>query len=87
MAPRAAAAEPKADWQNEIADELARKIFSHLAEHGAVTEAEATRILGGPRQFRRFSRSFDELCGVVPFAVRIETTATGKRYVRDGADG
>ena len=70
-------------WQAGIADEGERKVLSHLARHGSITEQEATRLLGSPMAFRRFSRQFDELVQQVPFTAKVESTADGKRYVRD----
>ena len=41
-------------------------------------------FLGSPRAFRRFSLDFDENVRKVPFKVRIEVGADGKRYVKEG---
>jgi hypothetical protein len=61
--------------------EPARHVFRHIAEHGVVNEAEATRLLGGARYFRQFSLEFDTYrC---PFRVRIDMSAGIKCYVRD----
>jgi hypothetical protein len=58
-----------------------RQLFAHLAAHGAVTEAEATAMLGSSRAVRQFSIRFEEYARQAPFAVRIETVAGVKRYV------
>lgn len=60
-----------------------RDIFRHLATHGLVNEEEATRILGGPRQFRQFSLRFEAHLAHCPFRVRIETAGKVKCYVRE----
>lgn len=60
-----------------------RYVFEHLADHGAINEAEATRILGGARQFRRFSVRLEEHLARVPFKVRIDMSGGIKCYVRD----
>lgn len=65
-------------------EERVRQLFEHLKTHGVVTEFEATKMLGGPSDHRRFSRQFDELTGTLPFVARIETVAGVKRYVREG---
>ena len=39
-------------------------------------------MLGSPREVRRFARDFEGYMQQVPFAVRIESTSSGKRYVR-----
>jgi hypothetical protein len=41
-------------------------------------------MLGGPRQFRRFSRGFERHAELAPFAVRIDAASGTKRYVREG---
>src|ERR1035437_2810918 len=42
-----------ASWELGIEDEGHRRLLAHLSEHGSVTEAEAVRLLGSPRAFRR----------------------------------
>ena len=53
----------------------------HIVEHRVITEAEATRMLGGAKQFRKFNRRFEDNAARVPFRTRVEQTASGKRYV------
>ncbi|MBI5544625.1 MAG: hypothetical protein HY901_12100 [Deltaproteobacteria bacterium] len=76
--------ERELDWADALADTGARAVFVHLAKHGSVTEAEVTKMVGSPRAFRRFSLDFEEHARKVPFRVRIETAADGKRYVKEG---
>lgn len=71
------------DWALAIADEGARQVFLHIARHGAITEEEAVRLLGSPRAARRFAAAFDDMKRQLPFAVRVETTERGKRYVKE----
>ena len=71
-----------ADWRLAI-PEPDRAVFEHIAKHGQINEAEATTILGGPRQFRRFSMNFERLAMSCPFKVRIESSGHLKTYVRD----
>jgi hypothetical protein len=59
-------------------------VFVHLFEHGSITEAEAVGFLGSPRAYRRFALEFEEHAAKVPFRVRIEAMADGKRYVKEG---
>lgn len=68
-------------WLEALPDGV-RAVFRHLAEHGTISEAEATTLLGGVRQFRTFSRSIDTYRRQVPFAVRIEMASGSKCYVR-----
>lgn len=60
-----------------------RFVFQHLAEHGSINETEATRLLGGARQFRRFSGQLEEHLSRVPFRVRIDASGGIKCYVRE----
>jgi hypothetical protein len=60
-----------------------REVFRHLLTHGLVNEEEATRILGGPCHFRRFSLRFEAHLAHCPFRVRIETAGKVKCYVRE----
>jgi len=59
-----------------------REVFGHLAAHGSINEDEATRLLGGPRQFRNFSLHLDEYRTRAPFAVRVDVSSGTKCYVR-----
>ena len=77
-------AERELSWADGLADEGAQRVFIHLADHGSITEAEVTRFLGSPRAFRRFSLEFEANARKVPFRVRIEAGADGKRYVKEG---
>ena len=72
------------DWLDDLPDEGTRRLFDHLARHGSASEAEVTTMLGSPRKVRRLAVQFDEILGRVPFEVHIETTPTGKRFVRKG---
>lgn len=74
---------PDLDWQLALTDEGVRRVFLHLQQHNSVTEAEMVTMLGNPRKVRRFSRDFETYQALVPFRVRVESTPTGKRYVKD----
>lgn len=85
-APPAQAAAPgkgAAGWLASLPDEATRRVFLHLAEHGAVTEEELCAMLGSPRAARRFAADFDELARRVPFRARVEQAGSGKRYVKE----
>lgn len=68
-------------WLDALPQEVAA-VFAHLQVHGSLTEEELIMRLGGARQARRFAASFDGYLQYVPFGVRVEPVATGKRYVR-----
>jgi hypothetical protein len=70
------------DWQASFDDEGIRNVFLHLQKHGSINELELTNFLGNPRKVRRFAVDFEAHLKKVPFPVQIETTSSGKRYVR-----
>ena len=76
--------ERELSWADALTDEGARRVFIHLDAHGSVTEAEVIGFVGSPRAFRRFSLEFDGYLKKVPFRVRVEPGAEGKRYVKEG---
>ncbi len=69
-------------WLEQLPAGGIRQLFAHLVAHGAVTETEATTMLGSGRAVRQFSIRFEEYARQAPFGVRIETVAGVKRYVR-----
>ena len=69
------------EWLALLPDGV-REVFRHLADHGTINEQEATRLLGGARQFRNFSLHLDDFRHKVPFAVRIDVSSGTKCYVR-----
>ena len=83
--PSKAAPEPAQDWQTSLEDESVRSVFVHIQQHNAITEAELISRLGSPRKVRRFSASFETYLSKLPFLVRVESTANGKRYVKEGS--
>jgi len=82
--PVAPAPERVLDWADSFADEGVRRVFVHLSQHGSVTEAEVVGFVGSARAFRRFSIDFEQHAQKVPFRMRIEPGADGKRYVKEG---
>ncbi len=70
----------KPSWTDNLPDDVTRRIFLHIVTHGAITEAEATGILGSPRSFRKFNRCFEDNASRVPFRTRVLQTPSGKRY-------
>lgn len=72
-------------WLQELPDDGVRQLFRHLAKHGAVTELEASTLLGGARKLRRFSTEFESLASKAPFEIRIDVVGGVKRYVREAA--
>ena len=73
------------NWIDNLPEGGVRRVFQHLAQHGNVTEAEISDMLGGARELRKFSRSFEAFAACAPFEIRIDVVAGIKRYVREGA--
>lgn len=69
------------DWIDAV-PALFRPVFAHLAQHGSVTEREATRLLGTPRRFRKFNSQFEELSRLAPFVTRVDIAGGLKTYIR-----
>jgi hypothetical protein len=84
--PRAARTTIPPAWLDKLPAGV-RDVFRHLADHGSINEEEATRLLGGPRQFRAFSRDLDTYRVQAPFGIRVEVTTGTKCYVRGEPEG
>lgn len=74
----------RTDWAQGFDSDAVRSVFEHIHTHGAITENEATRLLGSARAMRRFSAEFEVHAAKVPFRMRIEQGGDGKRYVKEG---
>ena len=85
VASRATTGETNRNWLSNLPEGGVRRLFEHLAAHGAVTEGEASAMLGGPRELRRFANRFEEFAAKLPFDVRIDVIGGVKRYVRQGS--
>jgi hypothetical protein len=71
------------NWSENLEDEGIRRVFLHLEIYGAISETELVQMLGNARKVRQFAMSFEAYLQNVPFSVRIEANASGKRYVKD----
>jgi hypothetical protein len=71
-------------WLDAFQDEGVRAVFEHIQHFHGINEKDATRMLGGPRKFRRFSQQFEQYSQRAPFEVRIDVSSGQKRYVREG---
>lgn len=76
---------PQHDWKDAFEDAAVLSVFTHLLEHGSITEPELAGKLGSPRRARRFALDFDSYLAMIPFSVRVEVAASGKRYVKHEA--
>lgn len=69
-------------WLSDLPEGGVRAVFKQLLEHGTVTEEEATKMLGGARQFRQFSGKLESYSKNTPFSVGIDINNGTKCYVR-----
>ncbi|ADG68897.1 PglZ domain protein [Planctopirus limnophila DSM 3776] len=72
-------------WLADLPGAEIQRVFRHLAQHGTVTETEVAEMLGSTREFRKFSRQFEQHAARAPFTIRIDSVSGVKRYVREGA--
>jgi uncharacterized coiled-coil DUF342 family protein len=70
-------------WQELLVDTPHLEILRHIEAHGVITEAEAGKLLGNPRLARQFANKLREYAAVLPFAIRVEASATGNRYLKE----
>lgn len=70
-------------WIDNFEDESLQKVFRHIEDHGSLHETELIQMLGSARKARMFSREIDNYQLKIPFTIRSESTASGKRYVKN----
>lgn len=70
-------------WQDDFRDNPHLEVLRHIEAHGVLTEAEAASLLGNPRLARQFANKLSEYAGFLPFAIRVEASPTGNRYLKD----
>ncbi len=70
-------------WQDAIGDAGAVAIFTHIEQHGSITEGEVIALLKSPRAARAFSLGYEAMAERLPFRVTTRTEQ-GKMYVKDG---
>ena len=69
-------------WHSSISDPGDLKALTHLEKYGSLSEEQIIQMLNGVRGSRRFGMRLEGYRQFLPFAVFIETTATGKRYLK-----
>jgi hypothetical protein len=70
-------------WQEQFIDNPHLEVLRHLEAHGVITEAEVATLLGNPRLARQFANKLSEYVLLLPFAIRVEATGTGSRYLKE----
>jgi hypothetical protein len=70
-------------WQDDFQDNPHLEVLRHIEAHGVLTEAEAASLLGNPRLARQFANKLSEYARFLPFAIRVEASPTGNRYLKE----
>jgi hypothetical protein len=70
-------------WQDDFRDNPHLEVLRHIEAHGVLTEAEAASLLGNPRLARQFANKLSEYARFLPFAIRVEASPTGNRYLKE----
>ncbi len=70
-------------WHQNFIDNPHLEILQHIEKHGAIAEAEVNHKLGNPRSVRQFANKLEEYTQQLPFAIRVESSPQGNRYLRD----
>jgi chromosome segregation ATPase len=71
------------EWHQQFIDNPHLEILQHIEKHGAIAEAEVNHKLGNPRSVRQFANKLEEYTQYLPFAIRVESSPQGNRYLRD----
>jgi chromosome segregation ATPase len=79
---RAALNSTQTAWYDSFEHNPHLMVLLHIEKHGAITEAEASSLLGNPRSVRQFANRLSEYSQQLPFAIRVELSASGSRYLK-----
>jgi chromosome segregation ATPase len=71
------------EWHQNFIDNPHLEILQHIEKHGAIAESEVNHKLGNPRSVRQFANKLEEYTQYLPFAIRVESSPQGNRYLRD----
>ena len=67
-------------WSIALVDNQYLPILVHIDEYDCITEAEVIKMLGNARLARRFTTKLDEYSKLLPFDVKVQSSASGNRY-------
>ena len=73
----------RVEWHQNFIDNPHLEILQHIEKHGAIAESEVNHKLGNPRSVRQFANKLEEYTQYLPFAIRVESSPQGNRYLRD----
>ncbi len=71
------------EWHQNFIDNPHLAVLQHIEKHGAITEAEASIKLGNARSVRQFANKLEQYTQFLPFAIRVESSAKGNRYLKE----
>jgi hypothetical protein len=69
-------------WSIGFADNPHLPILQHIDEFGAINEGEIFAMLNNARIIRSFTAKIDVYNQLLPFEIRIQSTANGNRYAK-----
>jgi chromosome segregation ATPase len=70
-------------WHERFVDNPHLAVLQHIEKHGTITEAEASNKLGNARSVRQFANKLEEYAQKLPFAIRVESSPAGNRYIKE----
>jgi chromosome segregation ATPase len=71
------------EWYHNFTNNPHLVILQHIEKHGAIAESEASNKLGNPRSVRQFANKLEEYTQYLPFAIRVESSPQGNRYLKE----
>jgi hypothetical protein len=69
-------------WSIALVDNQYLPILIHIDEYDCITEAEIIKMMGNVRVARRFTTKLEEYSKLLPFDVKVQSSANGNRYTK-----
>ena len=70
-------------WYDKFIDNPHLPVLQHIEKHGTITDAEASKKLGNARSVRQFANKLEAYTPDLPFAIRVESSPKGNRYLKE----
>lgn len=70
-------------WYDKFIDNPHLSVLQHIEKHGTITDAEASKKLGNARSVRQFANKLEAYTPDLPFAIRVESSPKGNRYLKE----
>ena len=84
--PTAVIAEFVAQWYIYFDKNPHLDILKYIEKYGVITESEASNILGNYRNVRQFNNNLQKYSQDLPFSIKVESSASGIRYIKQLRD-